>query len=272
MELVGFVADLAGIDGQIFEAAPSVVLTPDARETLVAPGLGWAPESLVPLAGGANDYVHFLGARDRVELAPGETVWLAGESFVAGVRHCAAVLEQAYELRAWSTASRGIRWAKGTRQEFHDLVHGLAVGLQGALHRSLFDSLEMSHGDADTIYALYTGLPLKPTRASMLNRGLYFAERRDRYSYEFVRSEAIIVHQLFASEFEFDQAVDELRVWLRGQRLAEQAPVRDAEKPFAPRRDYSEAMRLFIERVLASEQTRSPRVADFTERARMYDR
>lgn len=215
--LVGFIADLTGSEGHIFEAAP--VVRWDER-MFAARGLDWTPEDLVELDSLSTTSVHPIPLPTPIR--PGETVWVGGRSFVDGVKHCGFLEDDAFEIGGWIAGVRGFKASSGTRTAFSELVQRLRYKLEHGIHAALFDPLELFSGDAPGIYALYASLPVTPDLQYQLTKALYFDHKRDEYSVDFVRTESVHVYQVVDSAEAFDLELLRLETRLRRPRLGEQ--------------------------------------------------
>lgn len=224
LHIVGFVADLAGSEAGLFEAAPVFQRGGDDATQYVADGLAWSIESAKKVTDEDKRYIHYLRLSEPVEIAEGQTVWLAGRTFMDFVRTSSFPAQQGAEMNGWATIASGYKWALGDRQRFHEFVVALSARLEHALHRALFDPLEFSHGDVGSIHAAYAVLPLRATATTLLNRALFHQEQRDLYSVGFIRRLATKVDRTHESAEEFDRQLAALTDDLRRPRLREAAP------------------------------------------------
>lgn len=218
--LVGFIADLNGSDGHIFEAAPVVEA---AGRRFAAASLDWDPTGLVEVEATVAPAFHPVSV--PVPINPGETVWVGGRVFVEGIKGCAFADEDAYEIGGWQSGIRGFRTSTGTRRAFAQLVQRLRYKLEHALHVTLFDSLELFSGDGPTLYALYTALPVEPDLQYQLTRALYFDRKRNDYSLEFVRAETVYALGLIDSVEAFEVELRRLETKLARTRLGERTTI-----------------------------------------------
>lgn len=216
--LVGFVAELNGSAGQLFEAAP--VVRRDGVD-YVAPSLDWKLDDLVKVQDSPHAVIHDVPGNRLINV--GDTVWVAGSGFVTGIKDCGWVGDDAFRIGAWPTSRRGFRTGHGDRRAFDDLTHRLRVGLERSLHVALFDHMEIFMGEAPLLHELYAALPIEPDLEYQITRALYFDARRDDYSISHVRNETVYVFGLVSSEESFDALMNRRRDELETSRLGERA-------------------------------------------------
>ena len=217
MKLVGFVSELTGMEDQLFEADPVVSVN---GRVYAAQGLGWKVSELVPVAASDVQYIHFVRANDQVAIAEGQSVWLVGQAFFSGAQTIERMHQVRLQIGAWKATSRGFRWSIGFNAEFVELSETCFNHLEESMHNYLFDHLEKSHGAAKFVYSLLSTISVKDRQRQEVDRGLFFREIRDNYSYEFVRSQATI-ESTFETAADFDAAVDGLTKFLDRDRLSE---------------------------------------------------
>lgn len=224
VELVGLTGDTRGLENRLTEMAPLVVRSQapgSAVSVMAAPGLDWSLDRLVETSTGDDRYMHFV--RPTTDIEPGQTVWIAGPSFFKQLRGCSATREEALRIGAWRTLPGGFRWARGLRREFHELSEAIANRVAPALHRSLFDSLEKSHGDAASLFNLFEAVGAERTQERLLDRALYFYETRDVHSYDWVREQSIVIDRAFTDIEHFERSFQARRDWLKSVRWSESA-------------------------------------------------
>lgn len=244
VSLVGFVAELTGSDDHLLEAQPAVEVD---GQVFVAPGLNWTLETLVPHRPDSPTPVHRIAGRSSI--AVGDTVWIAGRSFVARAKKCATIADFAYEIGGWPATAFGFRASSGHRRAFADMVRALRYNLERGLNQALFDHVNLLHFSGPILHELYAALPLEPDLEYQLTRALVFDGERDEYSLEFIRAESVHLLGLAESEDEFDALLEAKRRRLAASRLGEQANVGWLPIAQDPSRDDSitEAMRKLVE-------------------------
>lgn len=220
ISLVGFVAELTGSDDHLLEAQPAVEID---GQILVAPGLDWTVETLVPYQAQSSTPLHRITS--ATEITVGDTVWIAGRSFVTRAKKCSTIADFAYEIGGWPATALGFRASFGHRRAFADMVRSLRYNLERGLNQALFDHANLLHFTGPILHELYAALPLEPDLEYQLTRALVFDGERDEYSLEFIRAESVHLLGLAASEEEFDAQLEAKRRRLAASRLGEQANV-----------------------------------------------
>jgi hypothetical protein len=222
IKLVGFTGDLRGLESELVEAAPVVVLVGEdgsESDAMLASGLKWDIGTLERASVGDDKYMNFL--RPAVFIEPGDTVWIAGATFVKALKDMSVATDESLRLGAWQTMPGGYRWTKGARRSFAELAASIAGKVTPALHRTLFDPLEKSIGDARLLFSLFEASSKEPTMERALDRALYFHETRDLARYEWVRDQAIVIDRLFVDDESFERRFGARREWLAGNRWSE---------------------------------------------------
>ena len=218
---MGVIADLRGNEDHLISAEP--VVERDGQ-LFIAHGSDWEFDDLVPLGPGEQDYVTFLRPRDHGPIEQRQVVWLAGRNFVADVQSNMALLDVRREFQStkWRNLRLGYRWSIGSMLEIQELRQRISNHLEPSLHRQLFDSMELSHGDAAGIQRLYAEVADPTDGRRYLNLGLYFHAIRDQFGLELVCARAV-ANAEFNDEKEYWSALDELRASLSSTRLHERA-------------------------------------------------
>lgn len=232
ISLVGFVAELTGSEEHLLEAQPVVEID---GTTFVAPGLVWTLDSLVPYQPSPQASFHRTPGRSEIEV--GETVWVAGRTFVDRIKDCNTVGELAYEFGGWQAVALGFRASYGHREAFAELVRALRHNLERGLNQALFDHMNLIRGDAPALHELYAALPLQPDLEYQLTRALCFDGERDEYSLDFIRAETVHLLELVESEDEFERQLEAKRQRLSATRVGERALGRLLPASPAPSRD-----------------------------------
>ncbi|MBW8762951.1 MAG: hypothetical protein JF592_10245 [Microbacterium sp.] len=218
ISLVGFVAELTGSEDHLLEAQPVVEIDGD---TFVAPGLDWTRDNLVPYQ--PSPQASFHRTPWRAEINIGDTIWVAGRTFVDRIKDCNAVGELAYEFGGWQAVALGFRASFGHREAFAELVRALRNNLERGLNQALFDHMNLIRGDAPVLHELYAALPLQPDLEYQLTRALCFDGERDEYSLDFIRAETVHLLELVESEEEFEVQLESKRQRLHATRVGERA-------------------------------------------------
>lgn len=181
-QLVGFISDLTGNEGQLFTADP---VLRHGDQLFVAEAQSWTPENVRRVSESRMRFVEQIPLEEQRPIRPGEVVWLAGRSLVSDLsrvgRASAGSLSQLRrEIGRWNRTRRGgFSWTMGSRSRFAQLVEQPLVDVTALLQNALFDRQELSHGDADAYFAVFRGIVQDDDLEHLITRALYYRERRD---------------------------------------------------------------------------------------------
>ncbi|MGV2984353.1 hypothetical protein ACNPNP_11685 [Microbacterium sp. AGC85] len=218
-------------------------------DIFVAPGLDWTLDTLVPYRPQSSTPLHRVASRP--EIVVGDTVWIAGRTFVKRAKECNAVGEFAYEIGGWQAVALGFRGSFGHRRAFADMVRALRHNLERGLNQALFDHVNLLRFAGPILHELYAALPIEPDLEYQLTRALVFDGERDEYSLDFIRAETVHLLGLAPSEEEFDSQLEAKRRRLSASRLGERGQQGWIPFTAAPARKEADEVRKMFESVLA---------------------